>query len=83
MMSRLVVSANDIRDVEKLLQSGADEVILAVSGMSFTALRKTAAEEIPTGRPVSLLVNKLFFPEEMPGTEAFFASSAAKEAQAL
>ncbi len=83
MMKRLIVSANDKKDAEKLLQSGADEVILAVGGMSFTALRKTAAEEIPAGIPVSLLVNKLFFPEEMGTAEGFFASLSAQRAEAL
>ncbi|MBQ1467560.1 MAG: U32 family peptidase [Solobacterium sp.] len=62
---KLVVSVNHTEEIRPCLENGADEVVLAVRGHSFTALKKTNLCDLPDDERVGLLVNKLYFPAEM------------------
>ena len=62
---KLVVSVNHPEEIRPCLEHGADEVVLAVRGHSFTALKKTDLCDLPDDEHVGLLVNKLYFPAEM------------------
>ena len=60
-MNKLVVTVQDIKDIDLYREMGADELVLAVSGHSLTGL---PVYDLKEAKNVSILINKHYFPED-------------------
>jgi collagenase-like PrtC family protease len=62
----IAVTASSMKEALIYQSAGADEVILPLAPFAMTSIPTVSMEEIPSGQPVSLLMNRLLFEEEMP-----------------
>ena len=64
-MTRITVSAENAEEIRIFREAGADEIVLAPKGCAMSALREADMETITACAPVSLMMNRLFMPEDL------------------
>ncbi len=85
-MGKMIVSVNADEDLRLLKEAGADAVLYAVRGMSFSALKPIFVSETAglisgaheAGLEIHLNVNALFHQDEAEEVKAFLSSAAEK-----
>lgn len=79
---KLIATLEQMRDLPALVNAGCDEVLIAVKGMSHTALHAFTIQEMTYinegakqfGIAVSVLVNRMFHEDDIEEIEVFFSS---------
>lgn len=64
-MTRIAVSAENAEEIRMFRDAGADEIVLAPERCAMSALKEADMETITACVPVSLMMNRLFMPEDL------------------